>query len=138
MNEVYKIYSLNSDLYYLLRIPKQKYTSKFIHKIIFDYKKLYNENKKSKNDDLYIVIQKNNICYDKVNDYNTTYEAYNYIYDIITKDSKCINNKQHEYKKNDIRNIILKLGKIKITKKDKNRNQYLKRKQKLIENNENE
>lgn len=133
MSEVYKIYSLNSDKYYLLRTPKQQYKSKFIHKIIFDYKKNYNENKKSKKNDLYIVLQNNNICYDKINNFNNTYEADNYIYDIMKNDNKCVNNKQNEYVKNDISYIILGLGKTKLTKKEKNKSQYLKRKRKLVE-----
>lgn len=138
MYVVYKIYSLNSDLFYLFSKPKQKYKSQILNKFVYDYKQYHYKNKKSKNDDLFIIIQKNNICIDEVIDYDNRYEADNYIYDIIQSESKCINDKQSEYIKNDITDIILGLERrVKKTNKEKNRLQYLKRKRKQLEEKEN-
>mgnify|MGYP003966055267 FL=1 len=136
MTDVYKIYSLNCDDYYLLKTTYYKYKSRIINKIIFDYKKHHAENQKTKNDNLYIIIQKNNICIDKLKTYNNTYEANSYIYDIIKMDDKCINNKQLDYTKNDLINIILGVGKTKLTIKEKNKIQYLKRKNKKADEKE--
>lgn len=130
MSDVYKIYSLNCDKYYLLRTTPHKYKSRIINKIIFDYKKHYNKNQKSKNDDLYIIIQQNNICIDKIKTFENLYEGDNYIYDILIKDNKCMNGKQKDYIKNDLINVIIGLVRPKLTIKEKNKIQYLKRKMK--------
>lgn len=127
---VYKISSLNDEKYYLLfSVNKDKYVSKILHRIIYNYTQSMKKKQKNVLDDAFIIIQKNNLKIEKVDvDFKNKYECHNYIYEKIENDINCVNNKNDEYKPNNLFKVVVGVNREKKTKKQMNREQYLKRK----------
>lgn len=137
MCSVYKITSLNDDRYYLLfSMNKNMYMSKILHRIIYNYTQSMKNKQKNLLDDAFIIIQKNNLKVEKVEkEFKDKFECHNFIYENIKNNNKCINNKNDEYKPNDLFKVVVGVNREKKTKKQMNREQYLKRKEEKKNNN---
>lgn len=131
MCSVYKITSLNDDRYYLLfSMNKDLYMSKILHRIIYNYTQSMKKKEKCVLDDAFIIIQKNNIKIEKIEkEFKDKYECHNYIYENIKNDSNCVNSKNKEYEPNGLSKVVVGVNREKKTKKQMNREQYLKRKE---------
>lgn len=127
---VYKISSLNDERYFLLfSINKDLYKSKILHRIIYNYTQSIKKKEKNVLDDAFIIIQKNNIQIEKIEkDFKDKYECHNYIYENMINDNNCVNNKNNEYETNDLLKVVVGVDREKKSKKQMNREQYLKRK----------
>jgi hypothetical protein len=80
-------------------------------------------------DDAFIIIQKNNIEIEKLeNTFNDKYECHNFIYDNIKNNNNCVNNRNSEYIANDLLKVVVGLNRQKKTKQQMNKEYYLKRK----------
>ena len=136
MCSVYKITSLNDEKFYLLfSVNKNIYMSKILHRIIYNYTQSMKKKEKTAMDDAFIVIQKNNVKIEKIEfNFKDKYECYNYIYENINSNNNCVNNKYDEYEPNELLKVVVGVNREKKTKKEFNRQQYLKRKM-LKENN---
>lgn len=127
---VYKITSLNDERYYLLfSVNKDMYKSKILHRIIYSYTQSMKTKEKNVLDDAFIIIQQNNLKIEKVNiDFQDKYECHSYIYENMKNDKNCLNNRNNEYKQNDLLKVVVGVNREKKTKKQMNKEQYLKRK----------
>lgn len=127
---VYKITSLNDERYYLLfSVNKDLYMSKILHRIIYSYTQSMKTKQKNVLDDAFIIIQKNNIIIEKVElEFKDKYDCHSYIYENMKNDNNCVNNRNSEYEPNDLLKVVVGVNREKKTKKQMNREQYLKRK----------
>ena len=131
MYKVYKIYNLNDEQYYLFSSSNKSVKCKILHHYISKYKKSLLKNEPTTMDDVFIIIQKNNVLIEEINrEFKDKFECNNYIYTQMSNDNNCVNTKHNEYIKNDINKITVgDRGPIR-TKQEQNRINYLRKKQK--------